>query len=170
MLGIHRWLRTCVLVLAVSACSVSDLQFTNDDRLTFTAPQSREVVAAPLTISWDMKDFEATGLDGSSDPGRGAFVVFVDRAPMPAGKDLAWLARKDTSCARDPRCPDVDYLADRGIHVTTEPRLTLDVLPRLADGVGNEQHYVNVVLVDGTGRRIGESAWYRPFQSKRRSS
>jgi hypothetical protein len=39
----------------------------------------------------------------------------------------------------------------------------------VADGVGDEQHYVNIVLLDGTGHRIGESAWYRPFTSKRRS-
>jgi hypothetical protein len=170
VLARHRWLRVSALLITLSACSVSDLRFTNDHRLTFTSPEAREIVAAPLTISWDMEDFEPTGLDGSSDEGRGAFVVFVDRAPMPAGKDLKWVSRKDTACARDPRCPDEKYLEDRGIYVTTDTSVTLDVLPLQYAGVGNEQHYANVVLVDGSGRRIGESAWYLPFQSKRRSS
>lgn len=157
-------------VLSTAGCQLGELQFKNDHRLTFQEPASRERVTLPVTISWSMRDFSTTGLDGSSDPKQGAFAVFVDRAPMPVGKDLKWLARSDTGCKRDPRCPDAQYLADRGVHITTEPTLTLDVLPRAADGVGDEEHYVNVVLLDGTGHRIGESAWYRPFTSKRRST
>jgi hypothetical protein len=87
---------------------------------------------------------------------------------MPVGKDLKWLARKDEGCKRDPRCPDAAYLKDRSIFLTTGTSVTLDVLPAAPDGVGDEQHYATVVLVDGTGHRIGESAWYRPFTSKRR--
>jgi hypothetical protein len=166
----RRALALCLAASFVTAgCQVSDLQFRNDDRLSFSAPGSRAVVSAPLTVTWDMDDFDASGLDGSTDKGSGAFAVFVDRAPMPVGKDLKWLAREDSGCKRDPRCPDAQYLADRGIYVTTETSVTLDVLPAAGEGVGDEQHYVNVVLVDGTGHRIGESAWYRPFQTKRRS-
>ena len=123
-----------------------------------------------LTISWSMKDFTPTGLNGARDQRAGAFVVFVDHAPMPVGKDLVWLGRNDTGCRRDPRCPDAKYLADRGIFLTTATSVSVDTLPSVGDGVGDEQHYVNVVLVDGTGHRIGESAWYVPFRSKRRSS
>ena len=47
--------------------------------------------------------------------------------------------------------------------------MTLDVLPQVGDGVGDEQHWVNIVLLDGTGHRLKESAWYLPFRSKRRS-
>ena len=169
--------RTTRLVLAVTVlagsltgCQVSALQFRVDERLTFTSPGNRELVEAPITVSWRMRDFDAVGLDGSSSEGAGAYVVFVDRAPMPVGKDLQWIARDDNGCKRDPRCPDATYLADRGVYVTTETSLTLDVLPDSGEGVGDEQHYVNVVLVDGTGTRIGESAWYRPFQTERRSS
>lgn len=165
--------RTASLALAaltLAGCQVGQLQFKNDHRLTFLAPAARHRVTAPVTIRWSMKDFQAVGLDGSRDRSRGVFAVFVDRAPMPVGKDLKWLAKGDNGCLRDPRCPDAQYLADRGVHLTTDTFLTLDVLPRAADGVGDEQHYVNVVLLDGTGRRIGESAWYRPFTSKRRSS
>lgn len=163
-------LRMTLIALLATGCSAGQLQFKNDHRLSFQAPHERQLVKAPVTISWSMKDFQAVGLDGTRDDGKGAFAVFVDRAPMPVGKDLKWLARSDSGCRRDPRCPDVQYLADRGVHVTTDTQLILDVLPRAGDGVGDEEHYVNVVLLDGTGHRIGESAWYRPFTSKRRST
>lgn len=156
----------CTLVLA--GCGAGNLQFKNDHRLSFAAPAEREHVEAPLTIRWSMRDFTTVGLDGSATKDRGVFAVFVDRPPMPAGKNLKWLTRSDKGCERDPRCPDLQYLSDRGVHVTTKTALTLDVLPQLADAAGDEQHYINIVLLDGTGRRIGESGWYRPFTSERR--
>lgn len=157
-------------VLSLAGCQAGQLQFKNDHRLSFVAPAARHRVTVPVTIRWTMKDFDPVGLDGSRDKGRGVFAVFVDRAPMPVGKDLRWVGRSDTSCKRDPRCPDEKYLEDRGVLVTTQTSVTLDVLPTAGDGTGDEQHYVNVVLLDGTGHRIGESAWYRPFTSKRRST
>jgi hypothetical protein len=87
---------------------------------------------------------------------------------MPVGKDLNWLARNDRACTRQPACPDEAYLAQRGIYITTDPTVTLDHLPTADRGRGDEQHYVNVVLLDGTGRRTTESAWYLPFTSQRR--
>lgn len=155
---------------ALTGCQLDQLQFRNDRRLSFESPEERQQVTAPVTVSWSMRGFAAVGLDGSAAADRGAFAVFVDRAPMPAGKDLRWLARGDAGCTRDPRCPSVEYLADRGVRVTTATSVTLDALPRAGDGAGAEHHYVNVVLLDGTGRRIGESAWYLPFQSTRGSS
>ncbi|MCW2605954.1 MAG: hypothetical protein JWO60_647 [Frankiales bacterium] len=154
-------------VLALAGCGAGDLQFRNDERLTFAQPGERERVTLPLTVSWDMQDFEAVGLDGSSGRGKGVYAVFVDRAPMPVGKDVRWLARDDRSCLRDPRCPNPTYLAEQGVYLTTRPQVVVDRLPDAGDGVGDEQHYVNVVLLDGKGARIGESAWYRPFTTKR---
>jgi hypothetical protein len=159
-----------VALSATSACQFSQLQFHNDNRLTFSQPGNRQKVTVPLTVSWSMKDFDASGLDGSKDKHKGAFAVFVDAAPMPVGKDLKWIARNDSGCKRDPQCPNAQFLADRGIFVTTDTSVTIDTLPQASDGIGDEQHYVNVVLLDGTGHRIGESAWYRPFTSKRRST
>ena len=166
-------LRTTALALVLAStagCQVDRLQFKNDHRLTFESPQARHRVTAPVTISWSMKDFDAVGLDGSSESGKGVFALFVDRAPMPVGKNLKWLARNDAGCKRDARCPDAEFLANSGVFVTTDTSVTLDVLPQAGAGVGDEQHYVNVVLLDGTGHRIGENAWYLPFKSKRRSS
>ena len=157
-------------LMALTACRAGGLQFKNDHRLTFRTPDERERVRAPLTISWSMKNFDVVGLDGSARDDRGVFAVFVDRAPMPIGKNLKSIAGDDAGCRRDPRCPDAAYLSDRGVYVTTETSVTLDVLPRVVTGAGDEQHFVNIVLLDGTGRRIGESAWYRAFTSKRRGA
>jgi hypothetical protein len=165
--------RGVALFLAVSGltgCNASQLQFKNDDRLTFESPKSRKLVTVPFTVSWSMQGFEATGLDGSKEKTKGIYAVFVDKAPMPVGKDLKWLARDDSGCKRDAQCPNAQFLADRNIFVTTETSVTLQTLPTQSEGVGDEQHFVNVVLLDGTGHRIGESAWYRPFTSKRRST
>ncbi len=153
----------------LSGCNLSQLHYTNDHRLTFESPAARSRVVTPLTIRWTMRGFNPVGLDGSRSEGRGVFAVFVDRAPMPVGQGLKWLAKDDRGCRRDPRCPDADYLSRQGVVLTTGTQVSLDVLPLATDGVGDEQHYVNVVLLDGTGRRIGESAWYLPFSSKRRA-
>jgi hypothetical protein len=158
------------MVVLASGCQLSQLQFVVDDRLSFSAPPARERVTLPTTVRWSIEDFTPTGLDGSRASKQGVFAVFVDAAPMPVGKDIRWLARGDASCKRDPRCPNKDYLAELGVYVTAETSLTLTSLPKAPDGVGDEQHYVNVVLLDGTGHRIGESAWYLPFTFKRRSA
>ena len=63
-----------LVLVAMSGCSLDNLQVRNDDRLSFRSPEARHRVTAPVTVSWDMKDFEATGLDGSTDKSRGAFI------------------------------------------------------------------------------------------------
>lgn len=157
-------------LICLSSCSASHLQFKNDHRLTFETPKERAKVTAPLTVAWTMRDFDATGLDGSRSKHNGIYAVFVDRAPMPVGKDLKWLFRNDSGCKHDARCPTLQQLADRDVLVTTNTHVRIDVLPQVGEGKGDEQHFVNVVLLDGTGHRIGESAWYLPFRSKRRST
>lgn len=155
---------------ALAGCQVQGLQFRADDRLRFVEPRARHRVSVPFDVSWTMRGFVPSGLDGSADRGRGVFAVFVDRAPMPVGKDLRWLFRDDTGCKRDPRCPDVGRLKDRGVLLTADDHVTIDVLPATGEGRGDELHFVNVVLLDGQGRRSGESAWYLPFTSRRRSA
>jgi hypothetical protein len=159
-----------LLVCALAACEVQALQFKNDHRLEFLSPEARSRVTPPFTISWTMRDFTPDGLDGSAEPDAGVFAVFVDDAPMPVGKDLKWLFRSDAGCRRDARCPSVQKLRESGVLLTTETSVTIDVLPTVPDGRGDEQHFINVVLLDGLGVRTQESSWYLPFTTKRRSS
>ena len=170
---VHRsalWLCFAAVAGSLAGCGTGPLAFHNDHRLAFVSPAARSLVHTPLTVRWSMREFHLTGLDGSRNPAQGTFAVFVDRAPMPVGADLKWFAAHDPGCQRNPACPDGTYLANRGVHLTTDASLTLDVLPPVAAGVGDEQHSVTVVLLDGAGRRFAESAWYLPFTSPHRGS
>jgi len=149
------------------ACG-SNLQFRADHRVHVIAPHARSVVQTPLTVRWTYRDFTVTGPDGGHDPRRGYFGVFVDRSPMPAGNDLRWFARNDRSCRAVDGCPDADYLGRRRILTTTSPRVTVDQLDVPPYHRGLEDHTVVIVLLDGQGRRVGESAWYVDFRVRSR--
>jgi hypothetical protein len=166
--AVHACLALCV-VLLTGACDVAAMQFVNDHRVTITEPKMRTTVKTPLTVRWTYRDFELVGADGSTDPHKGYFAVFVDRAPVPAGKTLAYVAHNDKSCRPQSGCPDAAYLADAHVYATDEPEITLETLP-FQPGVrgGRELHTITVVLMDGAGRRIGESAWYVDVRFRRR--
>jgi hypothetical protein len=158
---------TVIATSSLSGCRVSGLQMRVDDRLAFVSPEAGRRAQLPVTVRWSMRGFTPSGLDRGRAADRGAFAVFVDRTPMSVGADLRSLAGGDQACRRDPRCPDLGYLAERDVLVTTEPTITLARVPKADDGVGDEQHSITVVLVDGSGHRIGESAWYLPFTTRR---
>jgi hypothetical protein len=157
------------LVLALSGCAINGLSFRIDDRLQILRPADREAVSLPLTIEWDISDFEVTGPDGSDDPHRGYFGVFVDRAPQPPNETVEWFAKDDESCRPADGCPDEQYLADRGVHTTTDTEFVIETLPPPPTDQADrrELHEVTIVLLDGSGRRIGESAFTAEFEVQR---
>jgi hypothetical protein len=166
---VRRTIAALVLAaLALPGCGVAGLSFVQDKRLTFVAPEDRAEVTLPFTVDWEMADFAITGPDGSSAEDAGYFGVFVDRDPQPPGEPLGWIARDDGSCLHQAGCPDQEYLARRRVYSTSETSLTIQVLPdtELLEG-RREFHEVVVILLDGTGRRIGESAWFVEFQVRR---
>lgn len=117
----------------------------------------------PVELSWSVHDFSATGIDGTDDSGRGAFAVFFDREPMAPGRDLASLAEDDNDC-RPPECPNEAWFRQRFIFVTTETSVRVAALPDLRGrDSGLDRHEATIVLVNGEGRRIGESAFAREF-------
>jgi hypothetical protein len=154
--------------LALTACVPQGLAFRTDERLTFVSPDDRSTVSLPVTIDWDIRDFDIVGPGSGTDEDEGYFAVFVDRAPMPPGESLRWLARKDSSCRADDGCPDEEYRNARGVFTTTETELVLEQLPRTTDREDRkERHRVVVVLLDGESRRIGESAFEIAFDVER---
>lgn len=158
------------LCTVLSGCVPDGLAFRTDTRLTIIEPEDRETVSLPVTIDWDIRDFDIVepGADVEGEPGdEGYFAVFVDTTPMPPGKPLRWIARDDTSCREDDGCPDEEYLAGRGIYTTTETELTLEQLPRTGDDDRRERHRATIVLLDATGTRIGESAFEVAFDIDR---
>jgi len=166
----HRTGMTLVLVLAVvgSACSTSGLQFREDERVDIVAPRYREKVALPLTIEWEVRGFEITGPTEQARDDAGYFAVLIDAEPPPPGETLDYYGRDDTSCRPEAGCPDQQYLATRGVHTTTGTQLLVE---RLAPAPGvdvsrgdPDRHEVTIILLDGRGRRIGESVWNQPFE------
>ncbi|HVE63226.1 MAG TPA: hypothetical protein VNB94_05445 [Mycobacteriales bacterium] len=155
--------------LSLSGCVPQGLAFKVDERLRFIAPEDRATVRLPVTVDWEIEDFEITGPGGEPRAGAGYFAVFVDETPMPAGKDLRWIARKDRSCRESEGCPDEEYLNTRGIYTTTDTVLVLDQLPRGRDEDRRERHRVTVVLLDASGRRLGESAFAIAFDVQRKA-
>lgn len=162
-----------VLLGAVLAgCGLTQLDSLNfriDDRLQFTAPESRALVGQPVTLAWTIRDF-AIRAPGSAPPSRdaGYFAVFVDRTPVKPGHTLADIASGDPSCETDPACPDRDYLRQRQVYTTTRTTFRLPQIPNLAGNDDDEQlHTVTVVLMDTAGHRIGESAWQLDFRLHR---
>ncbi len=152
---------------AVTACGfgTSGLAFSNDNRLHILAPKEREKLRLPLTVDWRIDDFDIAGPGVGS--GDGYFAVFVDRSPVPPGKTLQHVARKDRTCRPADGCPDEEYLEARRIFTTTETELTLDTLPQNSPEGRREFHVVTVVLLDPAGRRISESAWQVRFEIDR---
>jgi hypothetical protein len=157
-----------LLAVALPACGVNGLNFREDERLTITAPGDRAKVELPVTVRWRVEDFEVTGDDGRNRRDAGYFGVFVDRAPQPPEKSLQWLVRDDQTCRGLPSCPD-DYLAQLNIHATTRTSFVIERLPAPSSTAQRrrEFHEVTVVLLNGRGERIGESAFTRQFEVDR---
>ena len=153
----------CAALLA-SGCSVHGLSFVQDDRLSLHTPSDGERVALPLRVTWSVKDFSVTGPTGHPTPGTGYFGVFVDRAPPAPGDTVESLVRNDKSCKALPGCPDATFLAHRGAWTTTDTEFVLDRLPDISTHDEHGAHDVIVVLLDGSGRRIGEGAVHAEFR------
>lgn len=142
-----------------AGCGFGGLAFRQDDRLSFVTPDDRSEMRLPLTVQWEVEDFDVGA-------GAGSFAVFVDRAPQPPGKTLTWLARNDDSCRPENSCPDAEWFAEREIFPTTDYELTIERLPARTDD-RREWHEVTVVLIDQDGQRVGETGWTIEFQVER---
>lgn len=154
------------LVVLASACGVSNLAFFTDNRLHFVTPKSRSTVKLPVTVSWRMSGFSVVPAGTLPVSSRsGYFAVFVDRAPIKPGQTVA--AAADRQCRRTPGCVNAGYLADRGVYTTSQDSLTLSEIANLNSYQHVQTHEVTVVILDSSGRRIGESAWYLDFRMRK---
>ena len=160
-----------LLTLLLAGCGVHGLAFRHDTRLSITAPQPRAPVTLPVTVTWEVDGFRVIGLDGAQLPDAGVFGVFVDGSPQPPGQPLAWFARDDETCRAAEGCPDAQYLAGRGVYTTTATRFKIAALPPRPVGSRRaEIHDVTISFLDGTGRRIGESAFSVSFEVVRKQA
>jgi hypothetical protein len=161
--GVRRVLLVGVLAVVLPGCGLTQLENLNfrvDDRLEITSPEARALVKQPITVTWTMEDFTVQA-PGSAPASRdaGYFAVFVDRTPIKPGQSLEAVASGDRACELDPECPDTAYLREQQVYTTTKTSLRI---PQIPNGYGDddvERHTITIVLLDTSGRRIGESAW-----------
>lgn len=158
--------------VAWAGCGVNGLNFSQDERVTITAPGDRAKVELPVTVTWRVRDFTVSGKDGSQRPDAGYFGVYVDRAPQPPSRPQEWIARDDPNCQGIPTCPDEAFLAQLNVHSTTRLRFTIERLPEPTSTATRrrEFHEITIVLLNGRGERIGESAFTRQFEVSRDES
>lgn len=155
--------------LALAGCA-SGTDLRRDDRVRFLSPPEGARVTLPLLLRWsaDPAVFRPRRFDGSSGGRTGVYAVFVDSAPVRPGRHIDSVADSDKPCRISPGCPDRSWLADHGIHLTTEPRLVLRGVPAGSGrrSGGRRRHEATVVLLDGRGVRIGDGAWTRTFYAR----
>jgi hypothetical protein len=156
-----------VLLLAVGlvlvpGCAAKGLAFDNDHRVKITSPRNRATVRVPVTVRW-----RAAGLHRTTTGGP-FFAVFLDRAPIRPGQNLRAVA--DDACNRTPGCPDLNYLRDRYVFVTSSTSLTLGVVPKPSGQRtgARDAHEATIVLVDAAGGRVGEYSYTVQFTIKGR--
>jgi hypothetical protein len=150
------------LMVLTTGCRLDSLAFRTDERLEFESPENRSTVKLPFDVRWSVEDFRVTGPDRSVADDAGYFAVLLDVSPMPPGEGLAYFARDDDSCRPSDGCPDAQYLADRRIHTTQATSFRVDALAdtRPTDRPSaDDDHEITVLLLNGKGERIGESAF-----------
>jgi hypothetical protein len=141
----------------LSACSqfgTEGIRLTVDDSIEIVAPADRSTIGAPIEVSWT---------DDEPRPD-GAYVVLIDRSPMPPGEPVEWFARDDENCQVSAGCPDELWLARRGITVTDDTAVTIEVIPPREES--REGGYVDltVIRLDAEGNRDGEDAYTVQFR------
>jgi hypothetical protein len=159
-----------IALLGLTGCGVDGLAFVEDDRVSIAEPADRATVELPMTVRWSVGDFRVTGPTGAASDEAGYFGVFLDRAPQAPGRTVNSLARGDAACKVDPACPNETYFAGRGVYTTEDTELTIDSLPDLAQGDTRDFHELTIVLLNGEGKRVGESAFRREFEVAREDS
>lgn len=151
------------IVLGTAACLPDGFVFIADERVSITAPDDREEVEVPVTVRWDVDPELAADI---ADPTEGpaGFGVVLDQHPQPPGQTIGWFARDDDGCTMESKCPDLRYLAERGVYTTRTNSITFAVVP--PNPVGNErQHEVTIFLIDAAGTRLSESTWSVEFRT-----
>lgn len=138
-----------------------------DERLSIVRPADRAKVELPLTLSWEIDDFRITGPTGKAEKDAGYFAVFVDRAPQAPGRTVESVAGKDPICAVATDCPSAEDLRQLGVYTTDATSLTIEEIRDLSRDDRRDFHEVTIVLLNGEGERIGESAFRVEFEIDR---
>jgi hypothetical protein len=156
----HGLRRAALLALAaviLAGCDLPRMNFVRDDRLEITSPADRSVADFPVTVSWSVDGFDIASPGDEPRDGSGYFAVFLNRSPIGPSESIFDIGEEDPACRADPACPDETYLNQRDVYPAWSTEVVLDAFSVL--GADQQYHTVWVVLLDSSGRRIGESQW-----------
>lgn len=155
-----------LMVLALAAaCDTSNFAFKVDKSIEILSPKPRTDVPLPVTIAWKDSDPPANPRVDITDPKAEYYAVFVDDAPIKAGKPLSDLLDEDVDCVLADGCPTPEQLADEGVYLTAETSITLEFVPDLrttSRGNTKDVHDVTIVRMRGD-ERVGEAAFRQTF-------
>lgn len=154
-----------VVVALAAACDTSNFAFKIDNSIQILAPKARTDVALPLTFAWKDTDPPANPRVDLKDPTAEYYGVFVDNAPIKAGKPLSSLLDEDVSCELSEGCPTGEQLGDEGVYLTARTTITIDFIPDLrptSRGNTKDVHDVTIVRMRGD-ERVGEAAFRQTF-------
>jgi hypothetical protein len=156
------------VALGATGCATSlhGLEFHNDNRMKITSPHENDLVSAPFTLRWTMKDFTVAREGGGPvEDDTGYFAVFIDRAPVKPGQTLAAVSTNTPSCQHTTLCTTPAYLAGEQVYVTTNDEVRLrSVADILSNNESTQFHTATVILMNTAGERISESAWTVEFK------
>lgn len=153
-----------VMALA-AACNTSNYAFKVDKSIDILSPKPRTDVALPVTIAWKDADPPANPRVDVTDPKAEYYAVFVDDAPIKAGKPLSDLLDEDVDCELADGCPTPEQLADEGVYLTAKPSVSLEFVADLrttSRGNTKDVHDVTIVRMRGD-ERVGEAAFRQTF-------
>jgi hypothetical protein len=139
--------------LMMTGCAGGPRAFVADSGLEITSPPALAEVTPPFTVTWT-----ASTADGS-------YAVFVDRDPIRPGRGMRDVA--DDQCKRVAGCPDVAYLAQRGVYLTRADHVEVPALLPIGGVEGRSSHPVHtltIVRLGLDGRRVGDAAWSVEFR------
>ena len=138
----HRLLSVVLVATCVALTGCADgLLFRNDHRVIVVSPDNFATVSQPLTIRWSARDFSA--------PADGHFVVFFDVSPQSPGETIDGFTPLQRVSIKTVDANEV-----------TAPTFRPD---EGAPAATRNHHEVTVILVDTSGRRIGETAGFVEF-------
>jgi hypothetical protein len=144
------------LMVVLAGCRY---QFSSDQSITIVQPENRSTVELPLTLRWS----------AHLPAGATSFLVVIDRAPQPPGTDVSHFVKDISSCKGLGRtsCLSADYLAGLGVYPVSKPELIVGVVPDRSAVRKDERngHEATVVLLDQSGKRVGEQSWTVRFKT-----
>lgn len=147
-----------VVALAASSCQTYGMSFTRDSRIAVTSPRPRAVLDLPVVVRWRVADDLLESIRSSD--GEKYFAVFVDRAPISAGRDISDMV--DRECRRTPGCGDEQWFNDRGVYFTSGTSITIrDVDDLRVDRAREDKdlHRATVVVMRRAEERVLDTSY-----------